>query len=121
MMPHLLILFVSFNAHFFAIPLVRDMLAKLPPLVQQRYQENVVIIISSYTAEVFDLMFSWWFVIIPLFTLVANLVFYQLKKTNETAAFGSVIFLVTLASTISFLSMSVNSLAVFMLTANFVK
>jgi hypothetical protein len=34
---------------------------------------------------------------------------------------ASVILLVTLASTISFISMSVNSMAVFMLAVNFVK
>lgn len=120
-LPHLLILFVSFNAHLFAIPLIRDMLTKLPPLVQQRYQENVVIMISGYTTEFFDLLFSWWFIIIPLSALVLNLVFYQLKKTNENAAFACVVLLVTLTSTIFFISMSVNSLAVFMLVANFIK
>lgn len=120
-LPHLLILFVSFNAHLFAIPLIRDMLTKLPPMVQQRYQENVVIMISGYTTEFFDLLFSWWFIIIPLSALVLNLVFYQLKKTNENAAFACVVLLVTLTSTIFFISMSVNSLAVFMLVANFIK
>jgi hypothetical protein len=120
-LPHLLILFVSFNAHLFAIPLIRDMLTKLPPLVQQRYQENVVIMISGYTTEFFDLLFSWWFIIIPLSALVLNLVFYQLKKTNENAAFACVVLLVTLTSTLFFISMSVNSLAVFMLVANFIK
>lgn len=120
-LPHLLILFVSFYSHLFAISLIRDMLAKLSPVVQQHYQANVVIMISGYIAEFCDLLFSWWFVIIPLLTLVVNLIFYQLKKTNENAAFAGVVLLITLASTVSFLSMSVNSLAVFMLVSNFIK
>ncbi|HAE41046.1 MAG TPA: hypothetical protein DCG57_20795 [Candidatus Riflebacteria bacterium] len=121
MFPNLLILFVSFYSHLFAIPLIKDMLAKLSPLAQQRYQENVVITISGYTAEFCDMLFNWWFIIIPLLALFLNLVFYQLKKTSEIAAFASVLLLITLASTVSFLSMSVNSLAVFMLVANFIK
>ena len=120
-LPHLLILYCSYYLHFFAIPTIRGILITLPAAAQQSYNTNFFIKVAGYIAEVSDAFFGWWFIFIPVLFIIFELFIYLIKKRDENLAIAGVVLIIMLLSTISFLSMSANMMALLVLSSEFTK
>jgi len=121
MLPQLLIMYFSFHLHLFALPMIKEMMQKIPVNAATALNANIIVRVAGAFADVIDLFFSWWFVVIPVFGLIAQILIYYVKSKNELAAKIGVLLIMTFCSTLAFISLSAQMMTLIMVTANYTR
>lgn len=120
-LPQLLIMYFSFHLHLFALPMIKEMMQKIPANAATALHANIVVRIAAGFAEAIDLCLSWWFVVIPVFGLVTELLVYYLKKQSDEIARVGVLLILTFCSTLAFISLSAQMMTLIMVTSNYTR
>jgi len=120
-LPQLLIMYFSFHLHLFALPMIKELMQKLPVDAATALNANTVVRIAGSFAGAIDLFFNWWFIVIPVFGLGAQLLIYYLKTRNEAVARIGVLLIMTFCSTLAFISLSAQMMTLIMVTASYTR
>jgi len=120
-LPQMVILYLCFHLHMLSMPMIREMASKLPDEITQRLGESIVFKVATITSSAYDMIFNWWFVIIPLFALVIEGLVLVLKRQSDGAFRAGTLMIITFISTMAFLSLSAQMMALLMLSAHFIK
>ncbi len=121
MLPQILIMYLSFHLHLFALPMIKEMMQKLPADAATALNANIVVRTASMFAAAVDIFYSWWFVLIPVFGLVTNILVYFLKRQSDEVAKVGVLLILTFCSTLAFISLSAQMMTLIIVTANVVR
>ncbi|PKL44911.1 MAG: hypothetical protein CVV42_19100 [Candidatus Riflebacteria bacterium HGW-Riflebacteria-2] len=120
-LPHILIIFCASSLHLFALPVIDEMMGKLPANALQAYSSNLVVRIAGVLSDAFDFCFNWWFVLIPVVGGGLQVLFLVIKRHNDQAAQAVLASVIAALSVTLFVSLSAQLLTICMLIPNFLK
>ena len=121
LLPQLLIMYISFHRHRFALPMIKELMQKIPPDAATALNANIVVRIAGAFAGAIDAFYGFWFIAIPVFALVSQVLVYFLKKQSEAVAKVGVLLIMTFFATLAFISLSAQMMTLIMVTANYTR
>jgi len=121
MLPQLLILYFSFHLHLFILPMIKGMMEKIPPDAANALNANIIVRIAGVFADAIDIFYGWWFVVIPVFALVSQILVLFLKRQGDAIAKVGVLLIMNFCATIAFISLSAQMMTLIMVMANYTR